>query len=192
MVSGERSVSTAANLSTQEGGPEMKKVIVILMALAMVLAVSGAASAATTTTNLNVSATVGAVCTVSTIAVNFGSLDPLYGTLANGDVTVTCATGVPYWIALDAGTNSIFAGVRAVSIEGVGPDFVPYWLFKDTAFGEEWGDSDFGNTYQSGFSLGDTGNGTAQSHTVYGLINIPNQGEPPGTYTDTVVVTVHY
>jgi spore coat protein U-like protein len=168
----------------------MKKVIVILMALAMVLAVSGAASAATTTTNLNVSATVGAVCTVSTTAINFGPLDPVDVTLANGDVTVTCATGVPYNIALDKG-NSPFVGVRAVSIDGVGPDFVLYGLFKDTAFGVEWGDSDFGNTYPIGSSLADAGNGTAQSHTVFGAIN-PNQGEPPGTYTDTVVVTVHY
>jgi spore coat protein U-like protein len=189
MVSGERSVPTAANISTQEGEQEMKKVIVILMALAMVLAVSGAASAATTTTNLNVSATVGAVCTVSTTTVNFGPLDPVDVTLANGDVNVACATGVPYWIALDAGTNFV-GGSRAVSIEGVGPDFVQYGLFKDFPTDTDWGDADFANTFPGG-SMADTGNGTAQSHTVYGVIS-PSESQPPGTYTDTVVVTVYY
>jgi spore coat protein U-like protein len=163
---------------------------VILMALAMVLAVSGAASAATQTANLNVSATVAVVCTVSTTVIDFGVLSSVDITLANGDVTVACATGVPYWIALDAGTNFV-GGSRAVSIEGVGPDFVQYALFKDFPTDTDWGDADFANTFPGGSSMADTGNGTAQSHTVYGVIS-PSESQPPGTYTDTVVVTVYY
>jgi spore coat protein U-like protein len=169
----------------------MKKVIVILMALAMILAVSGLASALTQTANLNVSLRVGAECTVSTTAIDFGSQEPVYPKDGQGDVTVTCATGVPYNIALDAGTN--YDGFfRRVSNGGVAPDFVLYRLFK-TVYPEieEWGDSDVGNSYPGASSLADTGNGIAQPHTVYGLIS-PNEGEPPGTYVDIVLVTVHY
>jgi spore coat protein U-like protein len=68
----------------------------------------------------------------------------------------------------------------------------PYWLFKDSSYNTEWGDVDFANTFPGGSSLADTGTGIAQPHTVYGYVANLLGGQPPGTYTDTVLVTVHY
>jgi spore coat protein U-like protein len=164
----------------------MKKLIISLFIMALVISLSGAAYGATTTGILDVSANVVPVCTVSTTAVSFGSYDGTAAVLENGDVTVNCATGTLYNIALDAGLN--FAGGWRNISDGV--NFISYALYKDT-IATEWGDFDFANTYTTGSSVGDTGAGTSQPHIVYGKLFGAVLG-PTGPYTDVVTVTVHY
>ncbi len=168
----------------------MKRAIVMLAALMMVLAVSGSASAATQTANLNVSVAYVGYCIVTTTPVNFGSTSSV-PVFAQGDISVNCTAGLNYNIALDAGSNyNEYLGRGLSDTTTVG---FHYNLYKSSnyTYENEWGDSDFGNTYASATSLSDIGNGSPQSHTVYGWLDTIG-ASTPGTYTDTVVVTVHY
>jgi spore coat protein U-like protein len=173
----------------------MKRILLITGLLAVSLVFTGVAAAATATGYLQVTATVGSVCNVSTTAVNFGSVTG--AATADGDVTVNCPPDTPYNIALDAGQNFDGQIARHVAYPDqqqqgmiVGP---AYYLYKDSvANGTPWGDSDFDNTYPSGSSLSDTGSGNPQAHPVYGSLD-NFSGIPAFTVmSDTVVVTVHY
>lgn len=63
---------------------------------------------------------------------------------------------------------------------------VVYGLYKDAGRSQPWGD---GAT--PGSTVAGTGTGAAKGYTVYG--RVPPQTAPtPGTYSDTVVVTVTY
>ena len=141
--------------------------------------------AATATTTFSVSVTLAATCTInSASALSFGN----QGILAtNVDQTsaiqVTCTNTTPYNIGLDAGTGSgATVGARLMTASGA---TVTYSLYQDSAHSNVWGNTIGTNTVTG------TGNGTGQSYTVYG--RIPPQTTPaPGTYTDTVTVTVTY
>jgi spore coat protein U-like protein len=62
---------------------------------------------------------------------------------------------------------------------------ITYGLYRDSARAQPWGDSAGTNTAAG------TGSGLAQTVTVYG--RVPAQTTPsPGTYSDTVVVTISY
>ena len=66
-----------------------------------------------------------------------------------------------------------------------GAEFITYGLYRDTSRTLPWGDTSGTNT------LGGTGSGITQSLPVYA--RIPPQNTPtPGTYSDTIVVTVTY
>ena len=64
-------------------------------------------------------------------------------------------------------------------------DFVLYGLYRDSARSPP-----FGNTIGTN-TLAGTGTGLALSVTVYGRI-APQATPSPGTYNDTIVVTVTY
>jgi spore coat protein U-like protein len=173
---------------------KMKRILLITGFMAMSLSFAGISSAATATGNLQVTATVASVCSVSTTAVNFGAVTGDQVTYANGDITVTCPPNTAYNIALDAGQASDIQG-RHLSYSDGQQQIISgplYYLAKDSNLELIWGDSDFANTYSLGSSLSDTGSGSAQIHTVYGyLINF--SGIPAETVmSDMVVVTVHY
>ena len=69
-----------------------------------------------------------------------------------------------------------------------GANLLNYKLFTDSARTQIWGDGVEGETVM----FADTGTGTAQSNTVYGLIPASQTGAPAGVYEDTVSVTVRY
>ena len=62
---------------------------------------------------------------------------------------------------------------------------ITYSLYSDSGHTTVWGNTVGTNTVSA------TGNGAAQSYTVYG--RVPSQSTPAAaTYTDTVTVTVTY
>ena len=167
----------------------MRRFALILMVLAVPCAFAATALAATQTTNLNVSATMPIGCSVTTTGVNFGNVTYAPdGGSATGDVTVNCTNGLPYNIALDGGM-ALMGGTRTLIPAAF--SVIYYWLYQDAGASIEWGDSDFNNSYSNGSSMGDTGSGANQSHPVYATF-IGDDQIPPGNYTDTVIVTVHY
>ena len=99
------------------------------------------------------------------------------------DLQVTCTNTTPYNIGLDAGTGSgATVATRKLTSGGA---TVNYTLYSDSGRTTLWG-----NTVGTDTVAG-TGNGTGQTLTVYG--RMPPQTTPaPGTYTDTITVTVTY
>ena len=66
-----------------------------------------------------------------------------------------------------------------------GSHTIQYGIYKDSAHAQPWGNTVGTDTVSS------AGIGSSQSFTVYG--RIPPQTTPtPGTYTDTITVTVTY
>ncbi|MGZ9719422.1 Csu type fimbrial protein [Rhizobium miluonense] len=136
------------------------------------------------TAPFSVSASVAANCLVSIQNVNFGTQGVLHTNVdATGSVTATCTQGTTYTISLNGGNASAAPTARKMS---KGTETVTYGLYKDSNRSQPWGDA---NT--PGSTVAGTGTGTAQLLTVYG--RVPPQTTPsPGSYTDTVVVTLTY
>jgi len=143
---------------------------------------------------LTVSMTITAACTVGTSSMPFGSLPgttvATTATLVNGSISVTCSTGTVYEIGLDVGAN--YTGSQRRMINGT-TNYILYNLYVSSGTSNPWttatgatscttaGDCDSG-----------TGNGSAQSYTVYGQVPAIAAAPVPGTYNDTVNISVYY
>jgi len=155
-----------------------------LAAACLLLSASGS-FATTTTSTFTVQITLAATCVInSTSTLDFGSQGVL---TANVDQTSTiqvqCTNTTPYNVGLDAGTGTgATVAVRKLTSGGA---TVNYTIYSDSGRTTVWGNTVATDTVAA------TGNGAAQSYTVYG--RVPAQTTPaPGTYTDTVTVTVTY
>jgi len=141
--------------------------------------------ATTTTTTFAVSVTLAATCTInSASALNFGNQGILSTNVdQTSTIQVTCTNTTPYNIGLDAGTGTgATVAVRKLTSGGA---TVNYTLYSDSGRTTVWGNTISTDTVAA------TGNGAAQNYTVYG--RIPTQATPaPGTYSDTITVTVTY
>jgi spore coat protein U-like protein len=141
--------------------------------------------AATATSSFSVSITIASTCTInSASALNFGNQGILSTNVdQTSTIQVTCTNTTPYNIGLDAGTGT-GATVTTRKMTSGGAT-VNYTLYSDSGRTSVWGTTIGTNTVTG------TGNGTGQNYTVYG--RVPSQTTPaPGTYTDTVTVTVTY
>lgn len=165
----------------------MKPNLKLLAGLAA-LAVCAAAQAATTTTTMSVSMTVPVSCTVSATPMAFGTGTGTTVLTAQATIGVNCASGAAYNVAIDSGRNFLSVGARRRMASGF--NFVSYRLTK-TAGGADWGDSDFANTFAPGSSVAGTGTGANRALTVFGE-TIGAASVPAGSYSDGVVVTVHF
>lgn len=129
-------------------------------------------------------ATVAPQCNiVSTSPVSFIAGLLTSATTAIGAVNVQCTAGASYTVALDNGMN--FSGTRRVA-NAANTVFVPYQLYQDSGFSTPWGANQGVNTEAK------TGTGLTQSLSVYGMIPAQATTPAPGSYSDTVVVTVTY
>src|SRR5258708_10671475 len=129
--------------------------------------------------------TITASCTiVSASTLNFGSQGVLTANVdQQSTIQVQCTNTTPYNIGLDAGTGS-GATVAARKMTS-GATTVNYTLYSNSTRTTLWGNTVGTDTVAA------TGNGAAQSYTVYG--RVPPQAAPaPRTYNDTITVTVTY
>jgi spore coat protein U-like protein len=140
---------------------------------------SRATSAAFTVTANNAT-----ICSVSASTLNFGSTGVLRAAVdGTSTITLTCTSAAPYTVALDGGLTGATNPTQRKMAQA--SEQVTYGLYQDSARAQPWGDSVGSNT-QAG-----TGSGLSQNFTVYG--RVPAQNTPsPGTYSDTVVVTIAY
>jgi spore coat protein U-like protein len=135
-------------------------------------------------------------CTTAATGVSFGVYDPLNGapTVANGTLSVTCnllgggTTLVPVAVSLSTGTSGSYATRRLQS----GSYGLGYNLYWSTAYTQVWGDGTGGSFYGTA-TLGLTPASPTQtvSGILYGRINA-GQDVGPGSYLDTIVITVSY
>lgn len=137
----------------------------------------------TVTGEFGVLATVVAGCTVSATNLAFGNYT---GAVNNSTSTlsVICTSGTTYTVSLNAGLAT-GATVTNRSMTGPGSALLRYSLFSNSTRTTNWGNSSATNWVNG------TGNGTTQPFTVYGQIPA-GQYVKPGSYTDTITVSVAY
>jgi spore coat protein U-like protein len=141
----------------------------------------GGGTIATGTTSI--SGSVAPTCSVTAGTLGFGSYSSASAALASAGVSVNCSNGATYQVGLDGGQN-VSGSTRRMT--GPGGAMLSYQLFRDSLRTVAWGDGSALGARVSG-----TGSGSAQALTVYGRIPA-GQMPTPGSYTDSVIVTVEY
>lgn len=143
------------------------------------------AQSATATTTFTVQIILQASCIINSAStLNFGSTGVLSANVdATSTISVQCTNTTPYTISLNPGTGA--GATVAARLMTFGGNTVTYSLYRDVGRTLVWG-----QTISTDTTAG-TGNGSAQTYTVYG--RVPVQITPaPATYTDTITVTVTY
>jgi spore coat protein U-like protein len=164
----------------------MKKLLISTASVAL-LALSSQAQAATATTTFQSKVIITATCAVAATILDFGTTGVIAANLdLTSTINVTCTNTTPYTVAVNQG---IMGGgtvtTRKMKVLAANTEAVSYSLFRDAARTLNWGVTAGTDT------VAGTGNGLAQPLTVYG--RIPAQAAvTPGTYTDTLTVTVTY
>ena len=143
---------------------------------------SAVAQADPATTTFGVSATVLKDCIVSATALGFGNYTGAVNS-ATSTITVTCSNSTTYTVGLGVGLAT-GATVTTRQMQN-GAALLNYGLFSNGTWTTNWGNTS-GTNWVSG-----TGNGAAQPLTVYGQIPAA-QYVTPGSYADTIAVTVTY
>lgn len=134
-------------------------------------------------------------CSVATDShVAFGTYNPLPGTAADaaGHITVTCDLTLgllgTYTVGLSRGGGASYSPRRMSS----GANTLNYNLYMDAARSIVWGDGTGGSSIVSDPSLLTLLGHVVRQYDVYGRILPNQQGTRPGSYSDTIIVTVTY
>ena len=162
------------------------RICIIIISLFGFILISQTLVAATSTTTFTVSADVTADCSVSANNLDFSTYDP---TSSNNDdatttIDITCTSTTPFDIGLNAGTGT--GATVTTRILTNGASTLNYSLYQDSSRTTVWGNTPATDTVSS------TGTGSAQQFTVYGRLPGSQPAAIPGTYTDTITVTVTY
>jgi len=147
--------------------------------------IGGVAYAATATSTFTVDVTIQAQCLINSAStLSFGTRGVLSANVdQTSTIVVQCTDTTTYDIGLDAGTGS-GASVATRKLTGGGAT-IDYRLYSNAGRTTVWGNTVATDTVSA------TGNGAAQSYTVYG--RIPAQTTPaPAAYSDTITITVTY
>jgi spore coat protein U-like protein len=137
------------------------------------------------TTTFNVTANVAKDCIVSATALGFGSYTGAVNN-AQSTITVTCTNTTPYTVALGPGNGTGASAANPRFMQN-GSALLSYGLYSNSNATTNWGNT----TGTGGNVVSGTGTGAAQPLTVYGQIAAA-QYVTPGSYTDTIAVSVAY
>ena len=162
-----------------------KRMILPLLAAGALLAQAHTGQAATDTATFQSTITLQADCQIlSTNTLDFGTNGILTSNVdATATFNVQCTDTTAYNVGLDAGSTS--GGTVTTRKMTSGSDTVDYKMFSDSGRTSNWGETVTVDT------VAGIGNGASQTLTIYG--RVPAQTTPaPGTYTDTVTITVTY
>lgn len=148
-------------------------------------------AAACVTLALLIPAVAHAACNVSASAVVFGVFNTFFtgNTDVTGTVTMGCSGlsgGGAYTIKLGPGSGGSYAGRQITS----GTASLTYQLYTYAARTLVWSDGTGGSSVVNGAD-GAPFFGGASIHTVYARI-APGQGGSPGSYVDSIQVTISY
>lgn len=144
------------------------------------------ANAGTATGQFNVTASIADNCTIDTANnLAFNNYDPSADRDVATTIDLTCTNGTAYDLRLNQGSHGTSVTSRQMKHTSLS-DLLNYKLFKDSSRSQNWGETDGTDTVQA------TGDGTQQSHTVYGRITQNQNAKPVGNYSDTITVTVNF
>lgn len=130
-----------------------------------------------------VTATVAKACDVATSALTFPTSGMLTTAVdGQSSLGVICTAGTSYTVGLDGGLSG--ASDPAARRMRSGSDAIAYGLYQNPARSVAWGTA-------ASATVGGTGTAATQTLPIYGRVPV-QAAPPPGTYSDTVVVTVTY
>ena len=185
--------SRIASRARRHGWSILRHLLSLAEAPLLGLLLIPAADAATSTATLTVQITITAACNINASTLDFGSnagTALLAGSLtASTTVSVTCTNGSPYSIGMNNGANA--SGTQRRMINGA--NFISYDLYTDAGHVNAWTTASNSATCTSANScaLG-TGNGSAQSTNIYGVVPSVAVAPAAGSYSDSVTMTVTY
>ena len=132
----------------------------------------------------DVTAVISKQCTVSATTLDFGAPAGFLTSNVDGTSTVTtqCSNGTPYQIGFNNGAHASGTTRR---MGGGSSEFITYELYRDSNRSLRWGGTPNTDTVNG------TGNGLAQSNTVYGRV-APQPTPSPSSYSDTITINVTY
>ena len=154
------------------------------------LAVAPAAIAGTDIDDLTVTATVQDSCIITGGTLAFGVYDTVSGAAVDASMaqSVECTQGAMTTITLGEGDHADAGSAAAAPLRRLndgGTSYLSYSLFSDVGRTTVWGDTaDTGKDYTATSSA-------ASNQTVYGRL-AANQNAVPGSYADTVIVTITF
>ena len=162
----------------------MKLAVPLLLATLTSAQVAQAGSA---TGTMNVSGNVQGSCTVSAVALNFGSITPGSATDAEGSIGAACTTGTTYTITIDGGSSLVDTNRRLAEAES--ENYLEYIITFDESRAVD-------SYIPANGAL--VSNAIAESsetvnYSVYGrVLADENSAGVVGTYSDTLGITVTY
>jgi spore coat protein U-like protein len=138
-------------------------------------------------------------CQASATPVSFGAYIPssTTPTYSTGAVTVSCsallALTISYTVTFNSGlySGNSYSNMRMNS----GNSYLSYQLYTDAAHTNVWGNGTNGTSDQTGGCLLQLLGKLlpcGSPYTVYGKIPAPQYSVAPGSYSDTITVTVSY
>ncbi len=133
--------------------------------------------------SFSVVASVNNTCSVSSN--NFtGIYDPTspVGIIGTSTVNLRCTFGTPFNIRANRGLHGPNVNNRQLSD---GTNYLNYYFTRDAARTQNLGETDGVDTIDS------SGTGFGQIFTTYGAIPA-FQNVPPGTYTDTITISINF
>jgi spore coat protein U-like protein len=166
----------------------MRKIHAVTLILGAVVA--GISNSATTTTTFAVTSTLLATCSATATPLAFSAYTPGGGAVANNStINVKCTKNTPFTVALNGGSTA--GGTVAQRLMAFGANTLQYNLYTSGAFTTVFGDGSGASKTEAGTGAGIA---TASAFTVFGQLpdNATNQAAVPGSYTDTITVTVTY
>jgi len=164
-------------LSTRAAGPSAPRALLAFALLALLGAPPASAKSITS-------------CTITVSGVVFGTYTPMQTTPLdiNGTINIAC-TGITgnnsVSIDLSTGASNSYLPTRTLIS---GTYTLNYNLYFDAAYTQVWGDGTGGSAEGSASIRKNAPNA---SLPVYGAI-AAGQDPPPGSYADTILVTVNY
>jgi spore coat protein U-like protein len=133
-------------------------------------------------------------CGVTATALNFGTYVPTATTETDStasvvvNCTITVGLSVSWTVALATGNSGTYSSRSMAN----GSVILPYQIYIDSAHTMVWGDGSAGTSVNTGgFTAIVIGTGGA-TYTAYGKIPPLQSTATPGTYTDTILVTLTY
>lgn len=171
----------------------LRAVPAILTLLGLCLA--PAAQAVTSTGNMAVSANIDAACSVSASPMAFGTVLPGVVKDTTAVVTAVCTTGTAYTLDLGDGLNHITTGGTGLQYRRQmvsAANMLPYVVAIDLTYATEIGATAAGAAINNLLTT-TIGNALAQPVTIYGrVVGAESLAKAPGSYADTVVVTIGF
>jgi spore coat protein U-like protein len=173
----------------------MRNYLTALLTAGALIGATGSALAATQTTTFNVTATVLKNCSAATApALPFTAYTPGLGQTINVNtpVQIACTKKTPFTVSLNVGLAANGGTMAARQMGDGAGDTLQYNLYTDNTYKTVFGDTTGGSQTVGGTGAG---MGTQVATVVYGQLTDSAYNQlngAPGSYSDTITVTVTY